>query len=554
MAILIVLARLQIGSAEVQEPVEFSAETFRRRLASGLTPGVERNGTSTEHRSVTPEDLDKLLTIQDDREFLQHAYRQILDRPCDVYGMVTHLEALANHVPRRTVIQTITNSDEAKGRRSVAREPDPPRRPLFARLYGRIMRVFGNLLRRIILVRFDSIDHKLMFLIQEIATRNESLSQKSDEALWTLSEKLDSNFAEGRLNQESLRAQVLDHDDRFAEVVATMRQFESAFHLQQRYVEDRFNGLQAHVDELTSKIDEADRKHAAASDRAFANLRAELEDLSARIAEAGKKTYPPVFPGNGDLLVTQVEGFIVGLPKEEWRVASHFAFRGALEPGLTKLFKEVVKPGMVVVDVGANVGIYTLLGARLLAGRGKVYSFEPTPGTASILRQNIQVNGFLESGIIDLRAEAVTDKRGVGRLTVFANDCGHNTLFGSSGEADSVNVPTISLDDALQAEDHVDFVKIDAEGSEADIIRGMRETIRRNPSIRIVLEFAPTHLRRANVDPAGFLSELRALGFTVTRVHDLSGELETVPDEELLHAFSANIHLSRPGASEGAFS
>ena len=158
----------------------------------------------------------------------------------------------------------------------------------------------------------------------------------------------------------------------------------------------------------------------------------------------------------------------------------------------------------------------------------------------------------LETGIVEFHETAVTDQQGFARLTVFPDNSGHNTLFYDLNGADTVTVPTVSpLDQALKSESHIDVVKIDAEGAEPKIVRGMRETILKNPSIRIVLEFAPSHLSRAGVKPGEFLSELQALGFEITRVDDLTGELRETSPSELATTISANIHLRYSHTSTG---
>lgn len=653
--------------------MEFSAEVFKKRIASqlALPSALTRKPVIPAN---TQKDLDDLLRIKDDREFLQAAYQRILGRACDVSGLVNYLEALSNHVPRRSILQALLDSGEAKAKPSVSPPPETLKRGFFYRIRARIMEVARELLKKVILVRFDSIDHKLTFLLQELTTRSDALSQKNDGALWTLSEKLDTYFATLGQVEETLRQGIEVQSQKVSDLATYLgnatsaleklefqaRARETVFHDALRETEKRLSNL---LEQYTTRIDEfafemsrghsealvrfgvleqvneslgrelsgsldslrvatrdswrsqfealsrleerCDRlaiieiqqeavkslihtstqnsnrnlenaivRHEAQIDEATSQLEAQLRlivssfesagatalealgrqgdalsrlerHISQQIAEVSRRVYSPVLLGESEnnVLVTEVEGFIVGVPSEEWRVAAHFAFRGVLEPGLTTVFKHIVRPGMIVVDVGANIGMYTLLGARLLEGRGKVHSFEPTPRISAILRNNVQVNGFLESGIIEFHESAVTDERGSARLVVFPKDSGHNTLFWDSDGVEAIRVPTISLDEALKHESHVDIVKIDAEGAEPKIIRGMRETILRNPSIRIALEFAPSHLMRAGVNPTEFLSELQGLGFEITLIDDQTGELKEVSPGELISGFSANLHL-----------
>jgi FkbM family methyltransferase len=216
-----------------------------------------------------------------------------------------------------------------------------------------------------------------------------------------------------------------------------------------------------------------------------------------------------------------------------------------LEPGLVRLFKQLVQPGMVIVDAGANVGIYTLYGARLTGERGKVYSFEPAPRTFTILKDNVQVNGFLETGIVVLDQAALSDRRGMALLAVYDGDSGHNTLFPDASAPSTVEVRTTTLDEALAGEERVDIVKIDVEGAEPLVLGGMQKILGRSPGIRILMEFAPQNLERSGTGPAAFLKDLKRAGFVIELVDDRSGELRPARDADLLRCFSANLSLRR---------
>src|SRR5262249_17015968 len=156
-----------------------------------------------------------------------------------------------------------------------------------------------------------------------------------------------------------------------------------------------------------------------------------------------------------------------------------------------------------VVDVGANVGTYTLLALRAIGSSGKVTSYEPTPRAFDILKNNVQVNAFLESGRIDLRRKVVADgTRTSSTFFVTKNCIGHSSLYANhelaSNDVEPIEVETVSLDEDLGV-GRVDVVKIDAEGAEPAVLRGMQQIITNNPHIAIFIEFAPQHLMRANV-------------------------------------------------------
>ncbi len=279
------------------------------------------------------------------------------------------------------------------------------------------------------------------------------------------------------------------------------------------------------------------------------DLTALQESILAQIKDVEGRLQPAVVHGGENVIVTQVDGFIVGVPGEEWRVAAYHVFRGALEPGLICAFREAIQTGMVVVDIGANIGMYTLYAARRTGRTGKVISFEPAPRPFTILKDNVQVNGFLETGIVDFRQVAVSDHGGTGQLTVYPDNSGHSTLFDGSPSGQKIQVVTQRLDDALADQPKIDVIKVDAEGAEPFILRGMQEVLRRNPHVRLFIEFAPQLLQRAGVDPASFLDELAAMSLQIQLVDDSTGELRDISRIDLLHCYSTNLSLSRaPGA------
>jgi FkbM family methyltransferase len=275
------------------------------------------------------------------------------------------------------------------------------------------------------------------------------------------------------------------------------------------------------------------------------------EKLDSYAVQVIERQRPPAFRAGDNVIATEVDGFILGIPADEWRLAAYYVFRGVLEPGMMRLLQRQLSPGAVFADVGANIGIVTLLAARLVGAAGKVYSFEPTPRIFSLLKDNVQVNGFLETGCIDLRQIAVLDKSGRVPLYIIPANSGHNTLYpGSVTECEKVEVDSMSLDEALPPGSRVDMIKIDAEGSEPLIWRGMRRILHENPTIGVVFEFAPSLLRRAGHDPSLFLDEIAAQGFRIWRINDISGDLVVPERQELLTAFSPNLFARRDAPTE----
>lgn len=647
--------------------MEFSEALFRKRIRALLSTGAtHRSGNEDDHRGVNstgrgPTDLSALWQINEDDRFLQEAYRRILGRECDAVGFINYLEMLHSHIPRRVVVLHLINSPEARRTgacftgvpESVSPRGGRAAFPSLGRIVSRLTSRLRETVRWILYTPFESLGHKLDFVLRELVERTDRLSAKTDEALCTLSTKFDTYVADLQERHSQLRvavenrfdAMIETHEEQLvrvceplnreiatitaagAEVAARMERGldligglqsgQSDLRREQTQVQilvdqcchrlalvensqtklleqlddvrvllsgietaaagvsarieqgvDVIRGLRSNNSDLAreqaiiraasdhdrGRLEriETDHKELLAHLDAFQKLTADSHNrMALELAELRRHSHPPVLSAGDRVLVTEVDGFIVGVPGGEWRLAAHHAFRGVLEPGTTRVFRSLVKPGMVVVDVGANIGMYTLHAARLLGGQGKVYSFEPAPLTFEILKDNVQVNGFLELGVIELNQAAVTDKAGIAKLATFSNNSGHNTLFCGAEHRQWVEVRTVSLDQVLKALTHVDVVKIDAEGAEPLILRGMKETIARNPDIHILLEFAPEHLRRAGVEPGEFLGEISSLGFGVRRINEETGELMDTSRQDLDAVFSANLELARDGLPLG---
>ena len=186
------------------------------------------------------------------------------------------------------------------------------------------------------------------------------------------------------------------------------------------------------------------------------------------------------------------------------------------------LIERTLRPGMTVVDVGANHGLFSLEAAHLVGPAGRVFAFEPTPATLELLRSNLRANGLERVATL---AEAGGEAPGVARLRVHRERTGLNTL--AAGDitwnrrvlvADAVvEVPITTIDLAAEALGlgRIDFLKVDVEGFELGVIRGAREMLEARRVDRILLEVRDLTCRNAGVEPGEVLAELATLGYTL---------------------------------------
>ena len=150
---------------------------------------------------------------------------------------------------------------------------------------------------------------------------------------------------------------------------------------------------------------------------------------------------------------------------------------GEYEPYSTKLVKEIVKEGDVAVDIGASIGHFTMLLARQVGKTGKVYSIEPTNNQFPYLLENIKANGYEDR--VEALQIAAWDKNEIVKPQVNA---------GHEGE-----IQGRVLDDLLP--ERVDFVKMDTDGAEPRVLKGLEKTIERNPQLQMVIEYYPKYVQ-----------------------------------------------------------
>ena len=173
------------------------------------------------------------------------------------------------------------------------------------------------------------------------------------------------------------------------------------------------------------------------------------------------------------------------------------------------LLRRLVRPGMHVVDVGANIGLYSLLLARLVERSGSVLAFEPDPNLFAILRENCVRNNATN---IVLFQCALGQRNGLAPFHRSAFNSGDNRLGHVAMGCDAVEVKVERFDD-FQPESIPDFVKIDVQGHELAALSGMEHALSANPNVRVLFEFAPAALRKAGTAPDLLLKFFHERGF-----------------------------------------
>jgi FkbM family methyltransferase len=249
--------------------------------------------------------------------------------------------------------------------------------------------------------------------------------------------------------------------------------------------------------------------------------RAVLEAASRRESRA-------VYLGEQTVLCRVLGKYLMYADAQETGITPHLCMDGYWESWITVALARTLRPGWHCLDVGANHGYYTLIMADAVGPEGRVVPVEPTPRLADLLGQTLDVNGF-PSVTVSPMAATDTDGKTL-QLVVPARRSMNARLSQVAGPTDAVvDVETVTVDTLTRDWPRVDLIKIDVEGAEEAVWRGMQRTITQNPGIVLILELNVDRYE----DPRGFLEAIELAGFRL-RYIDFDAEVKDVTIDQLL--------------------
>jgi hypothetical protein len=155
------------------------------------------------------------------------------------------------------------------------------------------------------------------------------------------------------------------------------------------------------------------------------------------------------------------------------------------------------------------------------------------------------INGFEGSPKAHLYNLAVADQAGDLMFSKVKGISGHNSLYPQDEENEMVRVKSVSLDEHLQTVGKIDIIKVDVEGAEPLVLKGMKDIIAKNPEIRIIMEYDPNNLRRANVDTTEFIDQVEQQGLVIQIINAITGELTSPSSDDLMRSNTENLLLTR---------
>lgn len=248
-----------------------------------------------------------------------------------------------------------------------------------------------------------------------------------------------------------------------------------------------------------------------------------------------------VYVGNNRVLTSTLYGQKLFVDAMDLSLAPHVIINGFWEWWITRAVRTLVKPGMIVVEIGANIGYYTTLFSSLVGQHGHVYAFEANPDVFDILHNNMNINGFLPFSTLENKA--VHARIGQIDFHVFEKHQGSSSILPFTDEFlkfyndtfKTITVPTVSLDDYWQhRKEPIDLIKIDAEGSEPFIFDGMKHILASRQSLTIVCEFCKAFFDGGPYSAESFIDNVLSYGFTLNKITH-TGEVVPCCRSEILN-------------------
>jgi len=205
------------------------------------------------------------------------------------------------------------------------------------------------------------------------------------------------------------------------------------------------------------------------------------------------------------------------------------------EKTIVNLVKNEIKKGDVVIDIGAHIGYYTVLFAKLVGLEGRVFAFEASPTNFEILEKNVTVNGYQN---VTLNNKAVSDKNGKLTLYITGQTSTENFLFKPEKIKNTIEIDSITLDEYFRDfKGQINFVKMDISGAEPRVIKGMASILSKNDFLKIQQEWWPNAIRKHGFEPDSDLKLLTQMGYKIYEIDGANNKLNLVTSDDLMKKY-----------------
>ena len=188
--------------------------------------------------------------------------------------------------------------------------------------------------------------------------------------------------------------------------------------------------------------------------------------------------------------------------------------------------KQIIKKGDIVIDVGANIGYYTLNFAKLVGESGHVFAFEPDPSNFELLSKNIKENNYNNVTLIQ---KAVSNENSKIRLYISKRNLASHRIFDAEDKRNSIDVDVITLDEYFKKiEKPIKLIKMDVEGAEGASLLGTKKIIDNSDELVIMMEYFPKWIKKFGYIPQDILKSLIEKEFKLFNINQDDKKLESI--------------------------
>lgn len=226
-----------------------------------------------------------------------------------------------------------------------------------------------------------------------------------------------------------------------------------------------------------------------------------------------------------------VDGSRLILDKDD---SMRLSILGVYEPTTVKHFLKTIKRGDIVLDIGAHIGYYTVMAARRVGKKGRVYAFEPNLDNCALLTKNLKINGYKNAILVSKAVANITKKT---KLFLSRTSTGMHSLIDIDNDSESILVETISLDDFFGLHPPpISVIKMDIEGGEYSALEGMSRILKKSKNLTIFAEFSPYAIKKAKKSPRVFLNLLKHFGFKLYSIEESKNSLIPIQIDNFISA------------------
>ncbi len=210
----------------------------------------------------------------------------------------------------------------------------------------------------------------------------------------------------------------------------------------------------------------------------------------------------------------------------------------------TRLVIEHLNQGDVFIDVGANIGYYSVIASKLVGSQGTVFSFEPEKLNFFLLEKNIALNALNN---VQLFNAGLGNQSGSIDFYISPDNRGDHRAFDHSNNRKKISVDIVAGDEILQKQT-VDFIKIDTQGYELEILQGLSNTITRNQQhLKMIIEFWPFALKENGHSAHALLEEIASYDFNIYMIDHIKHQLVKTDIEQLKTFAESSLTVESEG-------